>query len=147
MEIVLLVPAAILIGIYIRKCTPAIAVAHIAFLVILAYLSLFTTNIAPIAQWTERAFGTEQYEYFRKIICEPCIWIYSTNIAIFVVELLFLLILQIRMTVAVVQWLGRCSSEKEFKRKTKPHFDWEEVPARSTRAGNKIYLNFCELLN
>lgn len=146
MEIVLLVPAAILIGIYIRKCTPAIAIAHIIFLIILSYLSLFTTDIAPIAEGVKRLFGTEQYEYFRKIMCEPCIWIYSTNIAVFAVELLFLIILQLCVVVAVAKWLGS-TGEKEFQRKTKPDFQWEEVPKRSTRAEYKKYLNYCELLN
>lgn len=144
MEFVLLLLAAILIIKYVIKRSPAITICHIVFFVVLSYLSLFTTNFAPLAQLTQNIFGKE-YFYVREAMSEPCIWIYSTNFAIYIVEFLLLLIVHLFAIVYVTKLIIK-SSGKEYLRKTKPNFNFKVIPVRNFIKEEKIYLNNCSLL-
>ncbi len=53
----------------------------------------------------------------RDAMLELCVCIYSTNFAIFVVELLLILLVQVGTVVEVVKYLKR-TGEKNYKRKT-----------------------------
>lgn len=144
MEFVLLLLSAILIARYVKKRSPAITICHIFFFVVLLYLSLFTTEFAPVAQLMKRIFGMEYY-YVREAMCEPCIWIYSTNFAIFIIELALLIFLHIYAIVFVAKKIfAKCG--KEPLQRAKPNIGLSGVFVRCFKKEQKIYLSYCRLL-
>ena len=146
MEFVLLAMLAILILKFVKdRYHPGVFATHIIFFVVLLYLSLFTTDVPFIADGVKNFFGEEDYNFFREAICAPCVWIYSTHFAVYVVELLLLFLVHIGTVVEVVKFI-KSTGEKEYRRKTKPCFDWASVPERCTRTGEKLFLANCSLL-
>lgn len=135
---------AILVKFIKMRSAPAV-VSHITFLVVIVLLSLFTTDIPFIAQFMKNAYGLE-YLIIRDYMSRPCVWIYSTNFTLYVIEILVLILLQLLLVTVIVKKI-RKHWAKQYFRKTRRKPAPFNVRFELFRTKRHTYLYFCRLLN
>lgn len=145
MELILLCLTAIFIAKYAEKHSSAITIAHAVLFIVLAFLSLFTTNISAVQGIMEHICGADNYWLVREAMRTPCIWLYSANAVIYLAELIMLLIVTVSATVRAAKRLLK--SKKVFARASKPVTKTVYAPVCFRAEGNYIFLKYCRILD
>lgn len=132
---------------YFNKRSSLLFVVHTAFFFMVVPLFFFASDSAFIVEIMQRLCGIANYKAIKAAVTVPCIWLYSTNIAIYIVEIVMLIVVLIGAAIHVTRKLFSLVGDDIFSRKKHDRSIVRLVSVSFLYCFNRIFLKFGRLLN
>lgn len=90
---------------YFNKRSTLLFVMHSIFFIMVIPFLCFASNTQFIVEIMQRICGQSIYQAIRLAVTVPCVWLYSTNIVLFIIEIVMLIAVLIGAAIHVTRKL------------------------------------------
>jgi len=144
MEFALFCLTAAIIAYFFERRSAFLTVINALFFLVLFVVYLFTSNLSFIQDGMINLIGYGEYSTARDVLYYPCIWLYSSYSAFFVVEVICAFLAFIGVTAHIVRKIY-----KAHKKRIELHsaLALSYSPDCENIISERIYLKLCRLLN